>query len=602
MISHTTEETKAAGRALADHIQPGDFILLTGPLGSGKTTFVQGLAEGLAAGSLVTSPSFVIVREYPLTARNRGPAAREKGGRVLRHIDLYRLSDPAVDLDRIGLTELLQDPDAITVIEWADKLSSRPGGCVYQVRLAHGPEPATRDIVVEGPLEPISYIPFLLQCVKSGCKPLIARLRIQRIRLPGTYAVFAWDFAHFVTESIYEMGSSVKRISAILLAALGVLVVIGAFRLANRSEEPRRDSVEPRAPTIEVPTPQATTSPQSEPAHGIRVVATNLEIPWALAFAPDGALYVTERSGRLVRIRDGTVEKVADIPDVAHVGEGGLLGLALDPRFSENQFLYLYHTYDAHGLKNRVVRYRVTNEGLKDQKILLDATPGAQFHDGGRIAVGPDGNLYVTTGDASNGDLAQRLDSLAGKILRIRSDGAIPADNPFPGSPVYSLGHRNPQGLAWSVDGKLYSTEHGPSGPGSNCCHDEINIIEAGKNYGWPTKVGWSSPPDPVFVSPLGESGANATWAPGGAAVLGDTLYFGGLRGEGLYAFDLILKGQGAYMNPYVFFRKQFGRIRDVVRGPDGALYFSTSNRDGRGKPVSDDDRIIRVDQGALSP
>lgn len=392
-----------------------------------------------------------------------------------------------------------------------------------------------------------------------------------------------------------------KRVPAVLLAALGVVVALGVFRLASQTVEPGRDSALPRASAIAVPTLQATVSPSVEPEQGVRVVAANLEIPWALVFAPDGTLYATERPGRLVRVRDGTVEKVADIPDVAPVGEGGLLGLALDPRFSENHFLYLYHTYDARGLKNRVVRYRITDGGLEDQKILLDAIPGARFHDGGRIAVGPDGNLYVTTGDASNGDLAQRLDSLAGKILRIRSDGTIPADNPFPGSPVYSLGHRNPQGLAWAADGKLYSTEHGPSGPGANCCHDEINIIEAGKNYGWPTKVGSSSSPDPSFVSPLGESGARETWAPGGAAVLGDRLYFGGLKGETLYVFDLIPPGEVfAYANPRALFRSQFGRIRDVVRGPDGALYFSTSNRDGRGKPTSDDDRIIRVDPSAL--
>lgn len=389
-----------------------------------------------------------------------------------------------------------------------------------------------------------------------------------------------------------------KRTAELVVGAVALIFLLAVFRT--------RDAL-PRRSTDPLPAPTATV----EPVEGIRTFADNLEIPWALAFAPDGALFVTERPGRVVRLKDGQESvKILDVPGVAHVGEGGLLGLALDPRFPENQFLYLYYTVQvkpvsaraAARLKNRVVRYRVTGLGLADPTVLLDDIPGSRFHNGGRLAFGPDGNLYVTTGDAQRPELAQDRQSLAGKILRIRPDGSIPEDNPFAGSPVFSLGHRNPQGLAWHNDGTLYATEHGPSDPPPNCCHDEVNRIAAGGNYGWPHFAGTASrglrseTRRPAgLVDPLVESGPTETWAPGGAAVVSGILYFGGLRGQALFALDL--------RNPQdvkKLFADEFGRIRDVIRGPDGALYLTTSNRDGRGEPRPGDDRVLRVDPASF--
>lgn len=385
----------------------------------------------------------------------------------------------------------------------------------------------------------------------------------------------------------------------LVVGAVALVFLLAVFR--TREQLPRRS-------TVPLPSPTATV----ESVAGIRTIADNLEIPWAMALAPDGALFVTERPGRVLRFRDGQKSvKVFDVPGVAHVGEGGLLGLALDPRFMENEFLYLYYTVQAKpgaaraavGLKNRVVRYRLTGLGLADPTVLLGDIPGARLHNGGRLAFGPDGNLYITTGDAQQPERAPDPRSLAGKILRIRPDGSIPEDNPIAGSPVFSLGHRNPQGLAWSADGSLYATEHGPSDPPPNCCHDEVNRIEAGRNYGWsqtPRSRGDAGSPSgklglPNLTDPLVESGPTETWAPGGAAVVSDILYFGGLRGQALFALDL--------RNPLgvqKLFAGEFGRIREVIRGPDNALYLTTSNRDGRGEPRSGDDRVLRVDPDAL--
>ena len=223
----------------------------------------------------------------------------------------------------------------------------------------------------------------------------------------------------------------------------------------------------------------------------VETVAENLEVPWAIEFAPDGRIFFTERGGNLRVIEDGQLNpEPVTILNVGTV-EGGLLGLALDPNFEQNHFLYLYYTYFEFPLTfNKVVRYTENNNSLSEELILIDKIPGAVVHDGGRLKFGPDEKLYVTTGDATNADSAQDLNSLAGKILRINSDGTVPSDNPFSDSPVFSYGHRNPQGLDWDpVTGKLVISEHGPSGE-RGFAHDEINVIEAGKNYGWPKVIG----------------------------------------------------------------------------------------------------------------
>lgn len=339
----------------------------------------------------------------------------------------------------------------------------------------------------------------------------------------------------------------------------------------------------------------------ARPGPNVEVVAGRLETPWAIAFAPDGRIFLTERPGRIRVIRNGALEKEPWIRLEAYEGgESGLMGLALDPAFEKNRYVYAAYTYRADGkLKNRLVRLRddaATGKGVMD-RVLLDDVAGAGNHDGGRVKFGPDGKLYWTTGDAQNDRSAEDLAALNGKILRLNPDGTIPADNPFANSPVYSYGHRNPQGLAWQPGtGRLYATEHGPSGFPA-CCHDEVNLIEPGKNYGWPVVYGDRTREG--MVAPVLESG-NETWAPAGAAfvtrgVWADSMLFTGLRGQTLYrvAFDAKEPRKVAAFER--FFVHRFGRLRDVAEGPDGAIYILTSNRDGRGRPTEDDDRVLRI-------
>lgn len=321
-----------------------------------------------------------------------------------------------------------------------------------------------------------------------------------------------------------------------------------------------------------------------------------INIPWGIAFMPDGSLAYSERGGQISVVSDADTRVIYDNQSSTATGEGGLLGIALHPNFDEEPWLYLYETYatNAGQTLNRVVRYEyspVSNPELFNQQILIDAIPGAAYHDGGRIAFGPDELLYITTGDATEPNLSQDLDSLAGKILRLHDDGSIPADNPFPNSPIYSYGHRNPQGLAWDPAGNLYSTEHGPSGLKSG--QDELNLIIAGGNYGWPHFSGSERPgpagdsPIPNPRWPIATSGPDDTWAPAGLSFWQGDLWFGGLRGQALYQYDL----ESSELTRHLF--KELGRIRTTAISPEGQLVLTTSNRDGRGNPVEGDDRIL---------
>lgn len=320
------------------------------------------------------------------------------------------------------------------------------------------------------------------------------------------------------------------------------------------------------------------------------VYATNLQVPWGLAFLPDGGLLVTERKGtvRLVS-KDGKLqgEPVLTI-NVKQDGESGLHGITLHPNFNNNQKVYLYYTYGAEGNRslNKVVSYKFNGDKLEDPQTIVDTIPGAVFHDGGRIKFGPDGFLYITTGDALNPSLAQDKNSLAGKILRVTDEGKPATGNPF-GNLAYSLGHRNPQGITWDDSGRLWGAEHGQT------AQDEVNLIKIGENYGWPDVRG--SQTKEGVASPIIQSG-NDTWAPAGLAYLDGSLYFGGLRGQAL--FEAKINGEKLTLSKH--FEKQFGRIRDVAVGPDKMLYISTSNRDGRGSPDSDDDKIIRINPAKL--
>jgi len=322
----------------------------------------------------------------------------------------------------------------------------------------------------------------------------------------------------------------------------------------------------------------------------VETVADNLKIPWELVFAPDGRIFFTERDGNLWVIENESMELVATFP-ASHTSEGGLLGLALDPEFEKNNFLYLYQTYfDFELHHNKVVRYTVSNNQLTDEQILIDKIPGAVWHDGGRIKFGPDEKIYITTGDSTNANLSQKIDSLAGKILRINADGTIPSDNPFESSPVFSYGHRNPQGIDWNENGILVSSEHGPSGE-KGYAHDEINVIEPGKNYGWPVIVGDSN--NLEYTNPILHSG-DVTWAPSGLLYYDSDkipewkgmFLVAALRGQHVMVMDLDLENNRVNSVEKIF-QDEYGRLRDLVQSPDGDVFVLTSN--------GDNDKILRV-------
>ncbi|WP_027626580.1 PQQ-dependent sugar dehydrogenase [Clostridium lundense] len=328
----------------------------------------------------------------------------------------------------------------------------------------------------------------------------------------------------------------------------------------------------------------------------VEVIAENLYVPWAMDISNEGKIYFTERSGAIRIIEDGKLLTQPLItfgaPFVSR-GEGGLMGIALDPNYSQNHYMYVMHSYaEGNRIYNRVVRLVENNNRASIDRVLLDRIPGGQIHNGGRLKIGPDKKLYITTGDAGNSALAQDLRSTAGKILRIELDGSVPKDNPIANSPVYSLGHRNPQGLAWNSKNILYASEHG------QLAHDEINIIQPGANYGWPLVQGDEESQEVKTQKPLIHSGEE-TWAPSGIAFIDQgpwqgKLLVANLRGQQLLAISLNKEGT-AVKNIESWFRNQYGRLRDVIQGKDGSIYLTTSNRDGRGNPNITDDKIIRL-------
>lgn len=320
----------------------------------------------------------------------------------------------------------------------------------------------------------------------------------------------------------------------------------------------------------------------------VQVLATNLQKPWAMSFAGN-KIFFTEKAGMVRVIDNGTLvnDSVADL-HVADLAEAGLLGIAVHPDFEKNHFVYVYYTYrDGDNLWNKVLRMTVYDDKITDATTMLDKIPGAEFDDGGVIKFGPDGKLYIGTGDATDQNSTQDLNSLAGKILRINDDGSIPKDNPFPNSPVYSYGHRNPQGLTWDDKGSLYETEEGPTR------NDEINLIKPGKNYGWPTQECSGSP---QFQSPL--VCFNPSIGPAGVAYysgeklgMNNSLILATLLGHGVYQIPI----QNGTLGSQKIILDGVGRVRDVEKGPDGYLYVLTSNTDGQGYPDKTDDRLLRI-------
>jgi glucose/arabinose dehydrogenase len=344
---------------------------------------------------------------------------------------------------------------------------------------------------------------------------------------------------------------------------------------------------DPPTPTVSViasaaPSGSATASSPSSAApdagsiEAPAVVATGLDAPWSIAFTDSGAAVVAERdTATIVELVDGQARPLAQIGGVAHGGEGGLLGLAI----GDGHLYAAITTAD----DNRVLRMPLSGEPgslvLGEPETVVEGLPAAGNHNGGRLAFGPDGMLYVTTGDAGQPATAQDPASLGGKILRLEPDGAIPADNPFPDSPVYSLGHRNPQGIAWTADGTLWATEFGQD------TWDELNRIEPGENYGWPIVEG--SAGDPRFADPM-QQWPPSEASPSGMAHADGRLWIANLRGQSLREVDPRSPGEST-----VHWLAEHGRMRDVVETPDGALWVLTNNTDGRGDPREGDDRIL---------
>jgi glucose/arabinose dehydrogenase len=386
-----------------------------------------------------------------------------------------------------------------------------------------------------------------------------------------------------------------------LVALAAVLVVSvgcggGESQSSNEPSEAEDTASQTELAESETPAPEDTQAPQpggSAEAGPVEVettvVAAGLEAPWDLVFTPDGEALVSERdSSRLLSIdSSGNVEELQRLPENG-TGEGGLLGIALSPNYESDGYIYAYYTTDT---DNRVTRFRLG----EDPEPVLTGIPVLTYHNGGRIAFGPDGNLYVGTGDAGDTSNSQDLNSLGGKILRVTPDGDVPADNPFSNSPIYSYGHRNVQGLAWDEGGQLYATEFGQNR------YDEVNRIQPGGNYGWPAVEGEGGFfASGEYIDPI------ATWAtseasPSGAAILKNgaipqwegSFFMAALRGQRLYR--LALDPSGTVTEQEELLSGQAGRLRHVVQAPDGSLWVLTSNRDGRGTPIATDDRILRL-------
>ena len=354
----------------------------------------------------------------------------------------------------------------------------------------------------------------------------------------------------------------------------------------------------------------STSSSLVEADYRATTVVSGLRIPWEMRFMPDGRLLATEREGRVILadVGSGALTEVGTLEVLAR-GEGGLMGLALDPDFPQTPNIYVSYTHaQGGGDSNRISRFTLTGVDtptpqLGSETVLVDGIPAGTNHNGSRLAFGPDGYLWATTGDSGDSDLAQQMDSLAGKVLRMTADGQPAPDNPFvdrpyPYSLIYTLGHRNPQGLTFHPEtGSAYVTEHGPSD------NDEVNRLQAGGNYGWPDLRGKAN--QPGFIDPI--IAWSPTIAPAGAlfysgellAPLSGSLLFVTLKDQDLRVLVPTEAGDFvAVAEEEILFDEEFGRLRAIAQGPDEALYMGTSNFDGRGDPQEGDDRIIRIDVG----
>lgn len=373
-----------------------------------------------------------------------------------------------------------------------------------------------------------------------------------------------------------------RRPALVLLALLLLGCTAEPDTATTTAPTPTRSGA-PTPGTPAGPSGTDTTSSQG-PTAETGVLVTGLTSPWGLAFLPDGDALVTERdTGRVLRLTPaGTVTDLGTVPGVRHGGEGGLLGIAVDPADPGTVFVYLTTAQD-----NRVQRMRLTGDVLQPGPVVLEGIPSAANHDGGRLAFGPDGFLYVTTGDAGDPSRSQDVASLGGKILRVDRDGEPAPGNPFGGSPVWSLGHRNVQGIGWDAQGRMYASELGHN------TFDELNRIEPGANYGWPAVEGAGGVDG--FVDPLVQWSTDEA-SPSGLAVTDDAVYLAALRGRSLWRVRLV---DGLVGEPERLLAGEYGRLRAVVPDPAGNLWLLTSNV-SRGEPAPDDDRVVVIDPGTL--
>lgn len=392
-----------------------------------------------------------------------------------------------------------------------------------------------------------------------------------------------------------------KILQYFLLLVLFILTSLGIYYfdfLKNVSDQ--LSNSDAFVPTSVVTSSQNENS--SETSYKIVEIANNLFVPWSIVFTSNERFLVTERNGNIKEVVNDNLNKTAllKLEDVETGGEEGLMGLAVDPNYDDNKYLYICYAYNSQdGLADKVVRLIDNQTEIIEDEILLDNIPAATNHAGCRLGFGPDGKLYITTGDAIDKNIAQDVTSLGGKILRINKDGSIPSDNIFNNSAVYTLGHRNPQGIDWTENEILLSSEHGPSGFDGPPGGDEVNIVIPGANYGWP--IVSHEKTNPEFISPL--KVFTPAIAPGSLMVYTSDLFsqfkgkvfLGGLRGEGIYILTFKSNSYREITDFSKISEINYGRIREVVEAPNGEIYFTTSNRDGRGTLREDDDKIYKI-------